>query len=540
MQHIYDKGDRLAEKETFKDKVEKIKKNKRIKDENKNKEILKIINATLASLEKKEDQEKFLKEVKEADQLGTFIGDPLIKFNLIHEKYQQQIEPLYFWFLGFLRDSMKIKTGDIKKLIDTYSASEAAAFHKHMGQNIGAIQDRISNSLITINRLVKQDLFKMIREIGIITDRLEMIYSGDKFGSERPGGPHNAAEIAVKDMYINLVEGGSKAPGSVYGLGSQVGFITLPDLFLHTHIFDKDKVEKIVGGLGGVSTKVKEVLGRKLKAYAIWRFSYKKNLERRRKFMLTYLKQYYNTIQLNIQWMKPYLQQMRRMQMRMDIKETPDILAAIEQTAMEIELLVKLGKEESYNKVVVLNFYFRTSPETEFSQKYQAPTTKFMGRMEITLKSYAFTDAQIKAYELNAQIDDYELLNQIGGDIQAALDSFGAELKVYLEQADKVGSQSSKDAVTEAKTAMRKAGPPGELPLIVEKRAWWHPIEPFVMIPKGFIDIISIFIQLPKFKREKKPLKSELKTQLDDVKSSATGTAWLIYNIFKKSHRMVA
>ncbi|MBW3010725.1 hypothetical protein KY326_00715 [Candidatus Woesearchaeota archaeon] len=529
----------MAEKLTFKDKVEKIKKNKQVK--NKDNAINKLISDTIATL-KGDDVEKFLQEIKEAGQIEGFIGEPLKKFSLVYEKYQEQIEPLYFWFLGFLKDSLKIKTSDIKKLVDTYSASEASAFHKHMGTNIGAIQDRISNSLITINRLVRQDLFKMIREIGIITDRLEMVYAGGKFGAERPGGPHNAAEIAMKDMYINLVEGGSKAPGSVYGLGSQVGFITLPDLFLHTHIFDKDKVESVVDGLGGVSPKVKEVLGRKLKAYAIWRKSYKSNLERRRKFMLAYLKQYYNNIMLQIQWMKPYLQMSKRMNMRMDIKETPDILAAIEQTAMEIELLIKIGKSGNHNTVVVLNLYFRTSPETEFSQKYQAPTTKFMGRTEISLKSYALSDAQVKAYEMNSKLEDYELLDQIGGDIKDSLESFGDELKIYLAQANKVATQSSEDAVKEAKSKMAAGASAQAGTKVVEKQPWWKPIEPFVMVPKGFIDIIGIFITFPKFSKskEKKPTKAVLDKQLDDAKTGATGTAWLMYNLFKKSHRMIS
>lgn len=256
--------------------------------------------------------------------------------------------------------------------------------------------------------------------------------------------------------------------------------------------------------------------------------------------MLAYLKQYYNNIMLQIQWMKPYLQMVRRMQMRTDIKETPDLLAAIEQTAMEIALLVKLGKEGDYNKVVVLDFYFRTSPQTEFSQKYQAPTTKFMGRTEVILKSYALTDTQIKAYEMNSKLEDYELLDQIGGDIKDALEAFGEELKIYLKQADKVSTQSSEDAVKEAKAALKKKEGGAAPTKVAEEQPWWKPIEPFVMVPKGFIDIIGIFIKFPKISKEKRPTKAVLNKQLDSAKSAATGSAWLMYNIFKKSHRMIA
>jgi hypothetical protein len=403
-----------------------------------------------------------------------------------------------------------------------------------MIQSLQAIQDRISNNLISINRLIKPELFKIVRELKIIHDRLELVYEGEKFGQEKPSGAMNAAEIAMKDMWITLVEGGAKNPSSVYGLGSQVGFITLPDLFLHTHIFEQKDVEKFVGGMGGVNRKVKEALAKKLKAYAIWRKNYKAGLETRKRFMLSYLKQHYNTIKMYMQWVKPYMKTAQRLKLNMSFQDSADLIVAIEQTMMEIELLAVGKASGPYHSVINLVFGFRATPETEFSQKYQAPTTKFSGRVEITFNARVMTSDQLMAYKIVKDQEDMGLLGDLSESVKEAMDAIGDDMKVFLKEAE--GNLSYEEAKKELNAEKEaKVSVP-------EKRPWYQPIEPFAYVIIGFKDLIEIFVKLPslKGKPEKLPKRYEVEKNLAAACDSAVSSSFLLYNLYKKAHRMIA
>ncbi|MBD3259351.1 hypothetical protein GF371_01840 [Candidatus Woesearchaeota archaeon] len=519
-----------AKEKTFADKIKEIKDNKKIKD--KDKAINDLIRSQLKELKSDAEKEKFMKSI-DAKFLQKFAGEPVKSFKLINEKYQQQLEPVYFWVVGFLKDDMGIK--DIRKVTDTYSASEASAFHRNMIQSLQAIQDRISNNLISVNRLIKPELFKIVRELKIIHDRLDLVYEGEKFGVEKPGGEMNAAEIAIKDMWITLVEGGAKNPSSVYGLGSQVGFITLPEVFLHTHIFDQTKVEKIVGSMSGLNRKVKEALVKKLKAYAIWRKNYKRSLETRKRFMLSYLKQHYNTIKMYMQWIKPYMKTAQRLKLNMSFQDRADLIVAIEQTLMEIELLAVGKASGPYHSVVNLVFGFRATPETEFSQKYQAPTTKFSGRVEITFNARAMTSDQLMAYRIFKEQEDLSLLSDLSEGVKEAMDAIGDDLKIFLKEAE--GNITYEEAKKELKAESEaKITMP-------EKKPWYQPIEPFAYVFIGFKDLIEIFVKLPslgKKEKGKKPKKYEVEKNLASAYESAVGSSFLLYNLFKKAHRMIA
>ncbi|MBW2987331.1 hypothetical protein KY336_02160 [Candidatus Woesearchaeota archaeon] len=519
-----------VKEKTFTDKVKEIKDNKRIKD--KDKAVNNLILSHLKNLKTDDEKEKFFRSI-DSKHLSTFVGKPLRTFKLIDEKYQQQLEPVYFWVIGFIKDDMGIK--DIRKVTDTYSASEASAFHRNMIQSLQAVQDRISNNLISINRLIKPELFKIVRELKIIHDRLDLVYEGDKFGQERPGGEMNAAEIAMKDMWISLVEGGAKNPSSVYGLGSQVGFILLPDLFLHNHVFEVDKVESYVNKMSGLNRKVKEALVKKLKAYAIWRKNYKRSLETRKRFMLSYLKQHYNTIKMYMQWVKPYMKTAKRLQLNMNFQDSADLIVAIEQTMMEIELLAVGKASGPYHPVINLTFGFRATPETEFSQKYQAPTTRFNGRVEITFNARAMTPDQLLAYKVMKDEEDLGLLKNLSEGVKEAMDAIGDDLKIFLKEAEgDISYEEAKKALKAEKEAKVK---------VPDKKPWYHPIDPFAQIFIGFKDLIEIFVKFPSLKKKtegKLPKQWEIDKKKMSACKDAVGKSFTLYHLYKKAHRMVA
>ena len=106
---------------SYAEKLAKIEKDKKISD--KDKAILALIASELKSRDSEDAKIAFLRDDLSDAHRKKLIGDPLKTFKLVDEKYGRQVEPVYFWLLGFLRDQLGAKT--VTKLVDTYSASES-------------------------------------------------------------------------------------------------------------------------------------------------------------------------------------------------------------------------------------------------------------------------------------------------------------------------------------------------------------------------------------------------------------------------------
>ena len=66
------------------------------------------------------------------------------------------------WFWSFVR---------IDKITDTFSASENSSFFGTSQQRVGLQQDKVSQYLATIGKMIKE-LFQLVRELRIIDERL--------------------------------------------------------------------------------------------------------------------------------------------------------------------------------------------------------------------------------------------------------------------------------------------------------------------------------------------------------------------------------
>jgi hypothetical protein len=87
------------------------------------------------------------------------------------------------------------------------------------------------------------------------------------------------------------------------------------------------------------NAKVKEVLKRKLRQYYEWKIRTKKELIVRRDFEIKYLRQHYDTIRLYMSWVKPYLRNVKKLQMYEKNESNPHIITAFESQIIELELL---------------------------------------------------------------------------------------------------------------------------------------------------------------------------------------------------------
>ncbi len=509
----------------IKELKDKIKDDKKLDDDAKVKKVNDLISDSLKDLKTEKEKIAVLRKV-DKKELEKFYGGHEKELTLIEEDYDGKIEPKYFWIIGFMRDDLGMK--EILKILDTYSASEASGFYQKMGAGIGGLQDRVGNYMGTVGNLLK-NFFKYMREMKILKSFLTLIEESNKIMGDRKfvidlhSDFKNAAEIALKARWIDVVEGGTQNKGSVLGLAQQVGFGTLPQLFFHTHVRKPEDVADAVKNYEKeMPQMVRDILIRKLKEYMHWREDTYTAYIHRKNILLANIKQIYYSIKTYIEWLKPLLRTLKRMQMDSDMKDSADILAAIEQSIIEVRLFGKAAKNGKYNGIVDVSLRFRTFPEARYDQRSQSNVITHSGRIELVLRSRIMTDDQIAAYKVWQEKDDVDLLTGYLEISEDNLNDMAKDMWTYITEAEKEKSDK------EPKKEEKKEKPSGKA------------YEPFVEIFRGFRDIGKVFIPDIKSGADKKDAaKSDDEKDKKDAREDAAKKLWTLYNVYKKSNRMV-
>jgi len=136
--------------------------------------------------------------------------EPLQKFRLILIDHEESLEGMYYWMITSYRQDFGYQ--NFHKVIDSFAASENSAFFGVTQQRLGLQQDKASQFLQAIGKMTKE-LFQFVRELRIIDERLELYTDSYKDKGRRA----DSADISLKGIWVDLVEGGAKNPGSVYG-----------------------------------------------------------------------------------------------------------------------------------------------------------------------------------------------------------------------------------------------------------------------------------------------------------------------------------
>ncbi len=461
-------------------------------------------------------------ETREGEEIATNYPKPINKYKLFVEGYNISIEEPYFWLLHYLRWFHSFQ--HIDKITDIFSASENSSFFGSSQQRLGLQQDKVSQFLATIGKMVKE-LFQLVRELRVLDERLG--YYQDSYDERSPS--RGSAEITLKGIWIDMVEQGAKNPASVYGMAREVQFTTLPDLFFSTHPLKQEDVDVTVEReRGEFNRKVREVLKRKLRTFLAWKEATFEEIKNRRVFTLKYLRQHYEVIKMYMAWVKPYLKNIQRLMMDQSKMETPDILVAFETSMMEVEILAKKpqgkvklgGREQTVYQVIVLHFWFRTRPEMSYVQEGYQKGPLHVGRVQTTFRAYAWNDEEIEKYKKMRDQEDFMLLGLIDSSVKAAMEALGDELMRYLEEA---GEEMKKKE---------------------EKKEVEKPVSanPLVSAYKGFAGMFRSYKGASKGVAQKKPSRGDLYA-LNDLKKKAEtgvrGSMWGIYHHFKKHHGML-
>lgn len=354
-----------------------------------------------------------------------FSGEQPARWRLVYEIHNQSVEELYFSLLDILQLVSGFHAFD--KITDIFAASEQSAFFGVAQQRLGLQQDKVSQFLATIGKMVKE-LFQLVRELRIIDERMEYYLASDKGDL--------ASEITLKGYWIDLVEGGAKNPASVYGMSRELQFVTLPDIFFGAPPMPAGRVQEYVEGLS-FNRKVKEVLMRKLKSFLVWKEHTQRELQSRRTFTIKYLRQHYDIIRMYMAWVRPYLRNIRRMQLDVQKMDSAELISAFEGSMIEIEYLAKYDIGNGVYAVFDAHFLYRSRPELKFQQEGYQRGPIHVGRTQVTMRSYAWTADEIARYKKFRDKEDLDLLKTVDASVQAAYESLGDELEKYLSEAER-------------------------------------------------------------------------------------------------------
>ena len=457
--------------------------------------------------------------------------EPVGRYHILFERESQPLEPIYYWLLNHLKYDLGFL--DIVKITDVFSASEGSAFFGVAQQKLGAQQDKVASFLRIIHDIFK-GLVLLVRDMRIIDEKLEYFYD-----SEKSGSVGDAAENNLKAQFVDMVEGGAKSPMSVLGLSSQAQFTILPDLFFNTRRNIGESEEDFYKRVRGLSVSrqysqtLVTVLERKLMSYYKWHKKLFEELKSRRNFTLKYISQQYKTVLMYMNWVKPYLKNVQRLQGSGAMLDGPELIAGFDSSLIEIEIIAKTKVAETGGAYacVMLTFEYRTKPSLSYQQEPYNRGPSHTGEVSITFRSYGWSDDDIQEYKKFRESESMELLYNSSFGIKEAMDSIGVELDSYLKQAEEM-IKNEKGLKDEKKGDGKKAVSDGGKPGILE------PVKSVVKETKQFVSWM-----FGRSDPDGSAKKAEDTEQSKKDKKKAGGSAhksmWVLYKNFKKSHRMI-
>jgi len=459
----------------------------------------------------KKDADEEHTEVIPGQYDTTGFPAPKKTYRLSWEVYDLSLEEPYFWVLDYLKQSFPL----VEKLEDSFAAAENSAFFGLTQQRLGAQQDKVTQFLVAVGKMIKE-LFQMVRELRIIDERLDYYDEAEKELDKDIDKRGKSAEITLKGMFVDLVQGGGKSAASVYGMARELEFITLPDLFFDAPPFKSTtELENHVQSLEkDFNRNVLRVLVRHLRQFLEWKKRTAEEHRSRKRFMLAYLKQHYEIIQMYLVWIKPYLRHVSKLTMKEKSMTSPDIISAFEGSMLDIEILAS-KKDSGANGCLLATFNYRTRPELKVVQEGYQRGPVHIGKFDMTLRVYGWKDKELANYKKMKDKETMELLKDVSSYVQSAMESLGKELEKYLREAK--GAEEKKE---------KKPAPASKKTLMEQF------LGDFYTAKKKTSGGLS--------SKELMQQKEKTDKAMGNVVGHAKANAWIAFHTFKKAHQMIA
>ena len=484
---------------------------------------------------------------------------PIKRFMLSFQQENYSVEEMYYWMVGHGTQFWQMPY--VHKITDIFAASQSSSIFGDTQQRLNIQQNNASQYLATVGNMSK-DLFKRVRELRQIRERLTYYKKCDESLpiQERTKTIAMSAENTLKDAWINMIEGGSQNPGSVYGMAKEVGFTTLPDHFFQAPPLKESEIKKYVDSID-TNPSVKTALERKLYQFYHWKNQTFKELGFKENMQKKLIYQHYQSMRLYLNWVKPYLKNIARLSQNQDLMNSASLISSFQTNIIEIEVILQnpLGsvkipaalqeeknkKTETMNAIVILHFFYETQPTLDYHSKnaYQQTGPIHIGRVDASLRCYAWTDEELEKYKSLKINEDIDMLEAIDYTLKDDAELLGDDLKAILNE---VKDDLGKKLYAEEKGKEKKEKVKSHKELLAEqkaeiKRLTKEAITPFSDI---FGNLGEIFLSPFNFsaKREMKEIE-DYNAALKKLQGAAIGAsknaAWQIYKNYKKAHRMI-
>ena len=195
-----------------------------------------------------------------------------------------------------------------------------------------------------------------------------------------------------------------------------------------------------------------------------------------------------------------------------------ELISAFEGSILDIEVLAqhrltsKTDPSVGVNGCILGTFTYRTRPEMKVVQEGYQRGPVHVGRFEMNLRSYVWSDEEVENYKKFKEKEMMMLMGDVSDSVKHAMEALGEELDIYLAEAR---------VATEQKTS-------GNTPEKKQKSM--------------FSNFFGTFYT-PKEKgaKAKKPMSDGEKKSLGKAAGGhANFYAFNTFKNFKKSHRMIA
>ncbi len=440
-------------------------------------------------------------------------NDPIETYYIEIDNIGEGVENSYFQIL----DLMKSRGYQVNKTEDVFASSEMSSIWGDMARRRSEQETRAMQLMATLNGMIK-DLFKIIRTITIIDERLEFY--------KRSNAGDSSADSTLKDIWVTLVEQGTKNPSSVIGMATQVGFVALPDYFYTTKVSTQEEIDGKVAKLD-ISEKLAYVLKRKLTQYLAWKERSEKELTVRGKLTRNMLKTHISQVRLYAEWLKPYLKSITKLR---DIKEArPELVTAFETAWLEISLegVKKKSDFGKYIPLIKVKFVQRTSPGEAYQSNYQRGYVH-RGKVEIKLDAHLYTSEEFAEEKKKA---DQELLDFL-------VEHIDESIKTMKEDLIKVMQEDYESLYPKKKEETKKEDRKKPQEIILEI----FPFLNFAFQKRDVGGVKDIFNFQQKFTDEaqKNAARKAISGTEGKIKTSPEGEGdmWKIYDAFKQSRGM--
>lgn len=476
---------------------------------------------------KKELRTVLINMIRDNALVNLKTGEKVV-LHLGYDSISEGLEPIYFWFVEFLRSDSPTGLGlEIKKVEEAFEASASSSYFGEMGGRASVMQDRAMKILGTINTVVRSiiNLVYDLKEFEIRLQTYDQLKAEDK-------DDRFAAELALKGTWLDQVDLVKHGRGSINSLTQQLQFVTLRDAF-----FVAESVKKVNDM--DLNVRVKNILVRKLDEYYKWRDISEKELRKRYNIEKAYLKSQIDSLKLYTKWARPYLKAAQQLGMK-DFN-SPHLVQAFNNLVMELTLFGKKEiKPESVNEkfsrlkfaskyysCIEVNFQFKSVPQVYRGR--EASQYVHGGLAEIFIKPYVFSEDELKILESQELYEDMDLvesltnvsLKELQNDLDKYLKPESKEDMIYIKVQDEQGTIRYVE-----KPKQKKKKSTFEWPLKDIDKKTKERFKPFGVMMREIFGI-----------KERDSFAVE--RVKDEAKTRALGNALLAYDIYKKTHGMI-